>query len=179
MRSDLDWNSGYKRFDFHDLLTTLSYGNGFLDVRTADISSEDFQQYMNVRVGTPDLENNKFPEVRTRSLICGAHDINTTKRFAGIVGIPKEWVKDPELRNYAIDFGDYILREITKKAKCNDFIHTLYIDPKLKNIEVTVLCSGMPLSQKVYRMVKSIGKELNKDREKAEVEALDLSDLGL
>ncbi len=179
MRDDVDWSAGYKRFDFEDLLTTLSYGNGFLDIRKAVLSRREFEQYIQHRMGK---EDTKPPEVKTNSLVCSSHDINTTKRLATIVGLPKEWKENPDLQHYSIDFVDYVIRCVTRKARCNDFINTNYTDESLDQLEATIICSGMPLSQKIYRMVQTIVKDLSKDRIKQEVSELDLSvfdDLGV
>jgi hypothetical protein len=177
LRSDIDWSHGYKRFDFNDLITTLSFGNGFIDLRNSILKEEDVKSWVDTHDAKDELGKPlKTPEVKTNSLICSSHDINTTNRFAVIVGIPSSWVEQGhELAPHTMDYVDYLIKSIVRKARCNSYINSSYLDPNLTEIQITIICSGMPLSQKIYKMLNSIARDMINDRNKKKVEPLNLA----
>lgn len=172
MREDIDWTTGYKRYDFNDLLSSLSYGSGFMDIREADLSYEQLATYISHK---QNQEPANPSAIETRSLLCSSHDINTVKRFSILVGIPKSWVTSEDVKSYVYDYAEHVIRSITRKAHCSEYINTSYIDGSIENMSVTIICSGMPLSTKMNRMIQSIAKDLQKDKEKEGVKELDLT----
>lgn len=167
-RGDVDWTKGYKRLDYNDLMTSLSFGRGFIDIRRAVLSKDDFNNFSNPPEGY------KF-DIKTFSQLCSSQDINTTNRFAVIAGTPASWLREPELKPRVMDFTDLAIKEVVKKAKCSDYILANYTAEYLENLEITIVCSGMPLSQKVQQVLKTIVRDMVKDKNKKQVSELDLS----
>ena len=167
-RNDIDWSAGYKKFDPNDLKVTLNYGSGFIDFRKAYIPNEIFQKYTNEKL----LDTNT---VRTASLICSSHDINSTNRYAALIGVPKKLYNDEKTdKKVLMTFIDELFRIINQKTKCSDLIISNYFSDSLECIQIDLLCTGLPLSQKILTMLGSIVKDIVKDRKKTKIHEVDM-----
>ena len=156
----IDVASGYKALDKNDIRRILFSKNGYIDLR----------QMVFDDVGDDALARH----IRESSLIFGALDVRTTKRYIVSVGIPEHWKR----LSGTLEFVEEIFEAISKSTRHTpDVIRCSYFNRKLGSLQVHLLLSGMAKGKGIERMIHGARKDRERLESRGLVERLDLENV--
>lgn len=155
----VDVNAGYGALDGRELNRILYHKGGFLDLRAFSCSTLDIEQ---------------AKQARFQSKIFGNLDIGTTKQYIVTIGFPYKMKTDKRVPA----FMDAIFSKLERVTKTSFVLRSSHFNKKLTKIRVNVLLSGLIQSHGLKKIIHQTALDIDKYRNLAGVETLDLSEFG-
>lgn len=155
----VDVNAGYGALDGRELNRILYHKGGFLDLRAFSCSSLDIEV---------------AKQARFQSKIFGNLDIGTTKQYIVTIGFPYKMKTDKRVPA----FMNAIFSKLERVTKTSFVLRSSHFNKKLTKIRVNVLLSGLIQSHGLKKIIHQTALDIDKYRNLAGVEVLDLSEFG-
>lgn len=148
--SFIDMSSGYKALDSNDVRRVMFSKTGYTDLR----------RMIFVEPRYPELSR----YIRNSSLVFKSLDIGTTQKYIVSIGIPSLWKN----LNATGTFVSSVFQEITKATRNTpDVLRTSYFNSRLKEMQVSILLTGVSRSSSIDQMIRNTQKDherLNSNR---------------
>ncbi len=152
----IDVNAGYGALDSRELERIMYHKGGFLDLREFSCDA-------------PDVDLAKSAKFQSR--VFGNLDIGTTKQYIVTVGFPYSMRNDDRVPQ----FLEALFKKLERVTKTSFVLRSSHFNKKLSKIWVNILLSGLIQSHGLKKIISQTAKDIEKYKEKNEVEMLDLS----
>lgn len=156
----VDISAGYKALDANDLRRVMFAKNGYTDLRMMTFKAPEYDALARY--------------IKNSSLVFGSLDIRTTKRYVVSIGIPSSWKTDKRTG----PFIEEVFATVAKMTRHTpDVLRTSYFNDRLKEMQVSLLLSGMARSSGIDKMIRGAEKDLERLESRGGVEKLNLKNV--
>lgn len=161
----IDFTSGYKALDLHDVQKVVFTVGGFLDIREVSFD--------NIVVG--DLGK----DLKKASLTFGDLDLKTTRRYAVSMGIPDTWKGHSAGIRSVLQFIANVFNKVElATGNTPDITRSSYFNKKIVRGKLHILATGITTESKGLRkMLQSAEKDMEVIRKAKGIQELDLKKL--